>query len=710
MNYSKLLIVLAFAGVAACAPKVAKETASATTNTAVDASKDFRAMAPKPGAARPVKIGTSQQFTLANGLKVIVVENHKLPQISYQLSIDRDQILEKEKAGLASLAGSLLATGTSTQTKAQIDEAVDYIGASLSTNEVGGYASSLTKHTDKILSLFSQVVLDPAFNEAEFEKIKTQTLSGLQTEKDDPNAISGNVSDALTYGKTHPYGEIVNEITVSSVSLDDCKSYYNTYFKPGNAYLVIVGDITVDDARKKAEKYFGKWAAGKTPEYEYVMPKAVDKTQVAFVDKPGAVQSVINITYPVDLKPGTADVLPCQVMNTILGSGFSGRLFKNLREDKAYTYGAYSSLSTDELVGNFSANASVRNEVTDSAVTQFLLELDRLRSEPVTQAELDLAKSFIAGGFARSLESPQTVAGFALNIDMYKLPADYYETYLQRLEAVTINDVSRVAKKYITPGNARIIIVGNKDEVMDKLTAFDKEDGVIQLYDIYANPRKDESNVAVEMKATDIIEQYLKAIGGREKIQAVKSIDQTYSIDLMGQSLTSRVVQDEGKFYMTMTMQGMNLMKQVYDGEKGSMEAQGVKTPVEGSELQSLKDQAYLFPEQHYNTTGYTIETKGMEDVNGKSCYKLSVVRPSGNKSTEYYDKESGLKVKEIQTVVANGQSSTNTMEYSDYKMVEGIQVPHSISLLTPDLPMALVMKATAVKINGEVDKSLFKL
>ena len=666
-------------------------------------------MAPKAGPARPVKIGTSHQFTLANGLKVIVVENHKLPQISYQLTIDLDEMMEKEKSGLAGISGSLLATGTTKNSKAEIDEAVDYIGASLSTGPTGGFASSLTKHTDKVLSLFSDVILKPAFPESEFEKIKTQTLSGLQTEKDDPNAISGNVSNALTYGTTHPYGEITNESTVSNISLEDCKNYYNTYFKPGSAYLVIVGDITPEAAKAKAEKYFGSWPAGKTPEYEYAFPKGVDNTSVAFIDKSGAVQSVINITYALDLKPGAPDVIPARVMNTILGSGFSGRLFKNLREDKAYTYGAYSSLDDDELVGNFSANASVRNEVTDSAITQFFLELDKLRNEPVSQEELDLAKSFIAGGFARSLESPQTVAGFALNIDMYDLPADYYETYLQKLAAVTIEDVSRVAKKYITPSKARIVVVGNKDEVMNKLTPFDKEDGKIQLYDIYANPRKDESGAAVDISASDLVEKYLTALGGRQKLDAVKSLDQTYTMDMMGTSITSRVVQNAGKFTMVMSTQGMTVMKQVYDGEKGLMEQGGQQFPVEGSDLESMKEQSVLFVERNYNMEGYTTEVKGMEDVNGKACYKLVVTKPSGTKSTEFYDQTTNLKIKEVQTTIAQGQTSVTTFEYGDYKVVDGINIPHAITVSGP-MPTPIVMKASTIKVNGDIDPSLFKI
>jgi zinc protease len=703
MRYIKSLLFLTVLFLVSCSPKVGKETTSSGT------SGDFRTMAPKPGPARAIEIGTSSNFTLANGLKVIVVENHKLPQISYQLTIDRDPVLEKEKAGLADISGSLLATGTTTKTKAEIDEAVDYIGANMSTNGTGGFASSLTKHTDKILSLFADVLLKPSFPQNEFDKIKTQTLSNLQTEKDDPNAISGNVSRALTFGTIHPYGEITNEITVSNINLKDCVDYYHANFKPGTAYLVIVGDITPETAKAKAEKYFGSWTAGKTTPQAYSSPRPVEKTQVDFVDKAGAVQSVINITYAVDMKPGSADVIPARVMNTILGSGFSGRLFKNLREDKAYTYGAYSSLDADKLAGTFSANASVRNEVTDSAITQFMIELNKLRNEPVSTTELELSKSFIAGGFARSLESPQTVATFALNKMMYNLPADYYETYLQKLAAVTVDDVSREAKKYITPDRARIVVVGNKDEVMPKLASFDKEDGKIQLYDIYANPKKDESGMATDVDANQLVNAYLTAIGGREKLETVKSLDQTYSMEVQGTALTARMVQSEGKFYMSMSMQGMSLMKQVYDGEKGVQEQQGQSAPLEGDELTSVKEQAYLFPERMYSSEGYKMEVKGVEDVNGKSCYKLAVTKPSGVKSTEYYDKETFLKVKEVKVETMMGETMTTISEFGDYKAVDGITVPYTISISGP-MPMPMVMKATSVKVNAPVDPMLFKI
>ena len=702
MHYIKSFLLLVVIVVSSCAPKVAKETTSGTKDTT-----DFRTAAPKPGPARTIEIGKSQNFTLANGLKVIVVENHKVPQISYQLNIDMDRMQEKEKSGLAGITGTLLATGTTTKTKAEIDEAVDYIGASMFTNPTGGFASSLTKHTDKILALFSDVILKPSFNEAEFEKIKTQTISGLQTNKDDPNAISTNVSNALIYGTNHPYGEITNEITVANIQLADTKQYYNTYFKPGNAYLVIVGDITPDAAKAKAEKYFGGWAAGNTPKYVYAFPKTLDKTSVAFVDKSGAVQSVINITYPVEMKPGSPDVIPARVLNTILGSGFSGRLFKNLREDKAYTYGAYSSLDNDELVGAFSANASVRNEVTDSAIVQFMYELNKLKTEPVTDTELELAKSYIAGAFARSLEDPETVADFALNTLMYGLPPDYYQTYLQRLAAVTSNDVTAMAKKYITPTKARIVVVGNKDEVLPRLASFDVEDGKVQQYDIYANPKKDDAPVSIT--ATELIDKYLMALGGRAKLDAVKNLDQTYTMEMMGMSITAQVVQTGNQFYMSMTAPGMNLMKQVYDGQKGVGEQMGQSVPIEGSDLASLKEQALLFPERYYSQPGYTAEVKGIEDVNGRPAIKLAVNRPSGTKSTEFYDAETFLKIKEVQTTEAQGQTMVTSYEFADYKVIDGISIPHTLTI-TGQTPTPMVMKAVSIKVNTSVDQSLFKI
>ncbi|MEM6725744.1 MAG: insulinase family protein [Bacteroidota bacterium] len=196
---------------------------------------NFRAQAPKPGEAREIKIGTYETFKLDNGLTVILVENHKIPRISWQLSLDYDPILEGEKAGYTSMAGDLLMSGTENRTKAELDEAVDFLGASLSAGAGGMFASSLTRHSQTVLELMTDVLYNPTFPEAEFEKLKTQTLSGIQSSKDDPNTISANVGDKLNYGGDHPYGELVTEETVNNISVDDCKAFYNNYYRPNIA-------------------------------------------------------------------------------------------------------------------------------------------------------------------------------------------------------------------------------------------------------------------------------------------------------------------------------------------------------------------------------------------------------------------------------------------------------------------------------------------
>lgn len=721
MKYFKIyLLFLAGLMMAQCTPKTGKDMAASdaadkpakVSDKPMQDSKDksFRSMAPEAGPARAIEIGDYDQFTLDNGLKVIVVENHKIPVISYQLYINRDHLVEGDKAGLTAIVGDLMSSGTTKRSKAEIDEAVDFVGGSLSTNSRGGFASSLTKHSDVILELFAESILSPNFPEEEFEKLRKQTLSGLQSQKDDPNAISGNVSRALLYGLDHPYGEMMTENTVSNLTLEDCIEYYETYFKPNISYMVVVGDIKPAEAKTKVAQYFGTWQKDEVPSVMYEKPVVPEVMEVSFVDKTGAVQSVINISHVVELPQGHPDAIPARVMNTILGSGFSGRLFRNLREDKGYTYGAYSSLDADELVANFSATASVRNEVTDSAVTQFLIELEKMRNEKVTESELELAKNYIAGAFARSMESPQTVANFALSTSRFDLPEDYYETYLEKLDAVTVADVQAMAKKYIKPSSFQIIIVGNKDEVADKLTAFDKKDGKVTFYDIYANEVKQMENTAALPEGIEVINNYLQALGGVDKLKGVKTLKQKYNMSMMGQSINVMIAQkDDKKFVMEMTTQGMTFQKQVLDGEKGMMEQMGQTMAVEGEELEAMKSQAAIFKELKYTMDGYKLETKGVEAVDGKEAYKVLVTEPGGEKTTEFYAVDSKLKLREISTQEGQGQTVTVTNTYADYKAVDGIQFPHTITV-SGAAPTPFTMTAEEIKVNADIDDAMFAI
>lgn len=473
----------------------------------------------------------------------------------------------------------MLSKGTNRRTKAQIDEDIDFIGASFSASTSGFYASSLTKHTDKLLEVVSDCVLDPVFPEAEFVKIKNQTISSLQQEKDDPSSIARNVASVLNYGKDFPYGENTTEKTLNNATLDQCISHYKTYFKPNNAYLIVVGDIKSEEAIFYAEKYFGSWAPGDVPKHVYNIPLAPEKPTVNVVNKDGAVQSVVYITYPIVLKPGSADALTVSVMNNILGGGgFSARLFQNLREKHAYTYGAYSSIGTDKLVSRFSASASVRNEVTDSAVTQFLYEMDRIRMEKVTDKELTAIKNVLAGDFSRSLENPQTVASFALSSIRFNLPTDYYKNYLSRLAAIDAEQVLLAARKYVLPSQANIIVVGNKDDVAEKLSKF-APDKKVNFYTPYGEKIIAAANVDLsKLSAESVIYDYLNAIGGSKLINEIKDLHITSETSFQGMALQGeKYIKTPDKFAEKMLMNGMIMQEQIVNGSQGVQGQNGTK-------------------------------------------------------------------------------------------------------------------------------------
>ena len=499
-----------------------------------------RSKAPEAGPAPELKIGTPTKLKLDNGLQVIVVENHRMPAVSWNMTLDYPPFLETEKAGLTSIASDMMSAGTETRTKAQIAEDVEFLGASFRANAKGFFASSLSKHTGDLLRIVSDAILNPTFPEEELEKVKKQVSSGLANTPTSPGEIAGNLVSATNFGSLHPYGEVMTEETLENISRQDLVEYHKTYFRPNAAYLIVVGDITPDEAYAKANAHFGKWYRGDIP-YTRIMPaKFPTGNQVRFAAVEGAVQSTINITQPVPFPPGHPDAAAIQLMNSILGGGaFSGRLMQNLREDKAFTYGARCSLSADPVTAQFIAYADVRSEVTDSALVEFMAEINRIRDEQVDSTELATAKAFLSGSFARSLENEGTVARFALNIERYDLPEDYYQTYLQRLDAVTVEDIQRVAKNMLKPNNLNICVVGSPD-ILDKLRPFDAGNGIDQ-YDAFGRVRIPRTDAPAGTTVEGVVSRHFDAIGGAKAWSKLSGMTTEGSVEFgAGMSLQHR--------------------------------------------------------------------------------------------------------------------------------------------------------------------------
>ncbi len=691
-----------------CSPKTAEIIAPVLAEN----TQEWRSSVPSPSAPRAVKMGEYNVFDMANGLKVIVVENHKLPRVSYQLSLNHLALMEGDQAGYVSMAGDLLGTGTKTKSKYDIDKSIDFIGASFNTSSNGMFASTLTKHQDKLLEIVSDVLYNPSFSKDEFDKLVKQGLSGLQADEADPNSIASNIALRANYGLNHPYGEVLTQNSLNAITLDKCKEYYNTYFKPNNAYLTIVGDITLAEAKEKVELYFGEWKKGQVPQHNYEAVAAPNETKVSFGNKDAAVQSVVNITYPVDLKPGSDDELSASVMNAILGGGvFLGRLMQNLREDKAFTYGARSSIRSDVMVGSFRAGASVRNEVTDSSVVELLYEMNRIASEPISTEDLRLAKNSLAGSFARSLESPQTLARYAKNIVKFNLPQDHYTNYLDRLEKVTVDDVLRVSKKYITTNNANIVVVGDKSEIAEKLLQFDT-DGVIDYYDAFGNILEiSDEEISDDITPKSIVREYLTAIGGQNKIAAVKTLSTTYTMEVMGMNMEISTQQSKPNlFALRVGTADMAFQEQKYDGTKVlSSNTGGSETVTSGPVYDEVVAMSGMFQELDYTTDEYSLTLGGRDKVDGTDVFKISVINSNGKKFIEYYAEGSKLLLRRISTAKGMAGEVTITQDFEDYEMTDGILFPTKLTT-SGAMPVPMIMDLKEIKVNQPIDDSVFEI
>lgn len=663
-----------------------------------------RTKLPEPAPAREIEIGDYEKFKLKNGLTVILVEDHKLPTLGFTLSFNTGPITEGDIAGYTGIFGQVMGAGTVSKPKDVFNEEVDFMGASLNVGSSSISAFSLSKYKEDILKLMTDVLYNPAFPEDEFDRAIEQSLTGIKQSLDNPDAIAANVRGIVNYGKDHPYGEIVTEESLKNITLEDLKQHYAKYFKPNIAYLVIVGDITKKEAQSLTKDYFGSWKSGEVQKEEFEAPEMVTKTNISFVDRPSSVQSVISISYPIDNKPGTPDVVKLSLLNTILGGGgLSTRLNMNLREDKGYTYGANSSIGSSRYSAIFNAGASVRNEVTDSALTQFMYELNKITSELVTEEEFELAKNSAKGSFARSLEGRGTVASFALNTELNNLPDDYYATYLQRVDAVTREDLLEVAKKYIRPDKANIVVVGKAEEVASKLEPF----GEITYYDAFGNVVDDPTKVVIsgDVSVESIIADYIEAIGGKAALDGVETLEYSANatLNMGGQSLEiSRTVYQKSpdKFVDATTIPMMGEQKQVYNAGSAKVIAGGQTIPVQGPQVDALKYFAVMFGERFYLKEGFSAEYKGLKKIDGKDAHRVDVTIGSFT-AMEYYDVETGLKLQ-------SDLGQNGTYSYSDYTEYNGIKLPKKLSVKTAALPVPMEFVVNEVKINEGIDDSIF--
>lgn len=699
--------------------KILLTTGAAALLLVATAQPVDRSKKPVAGSAPAINLKDPVTFKLPNGMTVLVVENHTLPKVNASLNIDAGPVTEGSKAGMLDLLSGMLNEGTTTKTKAQFDEAVDQLGADVNLSSGGGSVSALTRYFNSAFGLFAEGLKLPSFPQASFDKLKSQTITGIKSNERNVKAISDQVGNAILYGTNNPMGEMTTVKTVENVTLADVKAAYKKYITPSRSYLTFVGDITPAAAKALAIKTFGTWKGSPLMLEKIVPANNVTTTEVDVIDMPNAVQSEIKVANLVNIPMSSPDYFPALLANQILGGGADARLFMNLREKHGFTYGSYSSLGTPgRFQTNFSASASVRNDKTDSAVAEIMNEVTRIRTEKVSDEELQNAKAIYNGSFAMSLEDPSRSATLASRILINGLPKDFYETYLKRLNAVTREDVQRVAQKYFSSSNARLIVGGKQSQILPGLK---KLGYPVKLYDKNAQPVNEPVLVGAAgstasaakptISAQQVISNYITAIGGEAELKKINSVWMSGEMEMQGMKLAVNMKkQTPNKESTTIDMMGNPVMKNVFDGSAGYQMQGPQKKPLDAAEIAEKNAIQTIFEQLSYATNGAKLEVAGTEKVNSADAYKLNVT--IGNKTkAEYYDVKTGLLVKEEESRKAGNQDITTSTEYKDYKKIGNILFPQTIAQSVQSAmgsqEFAIVLKD--IKVNEGVTAEDFK-
>ena len=668
-----------------------------------------RSIVPESGPTPEIFFGKPQTFMLDNGLTVMVVENNKLPRASASLSFDNPLIFEGEIAGVSSILAEMIGNGTQSISKEDFIEEVDFMGASLNITGSGAFAGSLKRYFPRVLELMSQAVLEPLFTQEEFDNQKNLIKESLKTSEKDVSTAANRVQNFITYGANHPNGEFVSQESLDKASFNDAVDFYNNFSSPNNAYLVILGDIEFEEIKSKVTELFSSWESKEVVANSFPEPKNPDETEVIFVDMPNGVQSVVTVINTIDFNKKEADYFPALVATRILGGGGAGRLFNNLREDKGWTYGSYSSISESyKTKGLILAQAQVKNEVTDSAAVELLIELDKMRNKLVTDEELTSTKAKYTGNFVMSLENPATIAGFARNIITQDLPENYYNSFLENINNVTKQDVKNAAQKYFSPNKTRIFITGKGSEILEKIEGieFNGKKLKVRYFDQYGSEiSRPDYSVSTDVTAESIISNYIKSIGGAEKLNSISSIEVKATANLQGTVLEMYSLKNnQNQSLMTMTAMGMTLVKSVFNKYQGYNEVNGQRVPLTDEELEQAIINSALFSELNFDLE--TIELIGTSFVNDEKAYEIKI---TDNKSV-FYSAETGLKLKEFESQEIDGNLITGEVFYKEYEEVDGILIPSEINQVSASIPVpgGLTFKTSLIKLNVKTSDSDF--
>jgi zinc protease len=462
-------------------------------------NQNFLRTPPPPLPIRPIKLPTAYETTLGNGLVVVVVEDQRLPLVSYRLALRTGNSHDpRELPGLLDMMTGLLTEGTDTRTSREIADEVARLGATLQAGASSDYttvaASSLATFSDEILELMADVALRPVFPQNEVDLAKQNTKESLKQQRAQPSFLASEMVARVMFGE-HPYSVTApTPESIDATTRERLVEFHRSTFVANNAVFVVAGDIQREAILKRIEGLFAGWQAGTLVGDDFPPPPQRTSTSAYVVDRPGSAQANIVIANA-GINRTSPDYFPLLVMHTILGANASSRLFMNLREEKGYTYGAYSSLDARRTAGTFRASAEVRTPVTGDSLKEFFYELNRIRSEPVSEKEMVDAKAYLTGVFPLRLETQEGLIDQLVQIKMFDLPENYLEIYRNKIQEVTIEDIQEVARKHVTPDEAAIVIVGDGSQLNEQIKPYADQ---IEFYNTAGKRKTIKADVTVD--------------------------------------------------------------------------------------------------------------------------------------------------------------------------------------------------------------------
>ena len=676
---------------------------------------------PEPGPAPEIEFKEPYTTKLSNNLTLMVVVNDKLPTASATLIIDNPPILEGDKSGVKDLVTSNMGKGNKFQSKDEFIEEKDFMGSFISYNSSGGSISSLSRYFERTMTMFAQGALYPVFSDEEFEKEKTKLTEALKIDEKNAASIARRVENIVAFKQGHPRSEYTTEASVSSIGITDIENFYRNYFKPNNAYLVVIGDVNLEETISLSKELFENWEYstelenmfGEGSVNDFVDPDVSAKTTIHIVDVPNSTNVEISFQNVIDRKTSDTDYFSGTVANRVLGAGPESRLFTVIREEKGYAYGAYSGLPTSsKSKTKFVGRTTVRSEVADSAIVEMHNQLKIMRDSPITDEELSNVKSGYFGEFAMSIENPITIANQALSIRSENLPEDFYKTFLSNLNKVSKDDVIESSKKFFLIDNAQIVVTGKINEIIDNLENIYLDDDKIDVvyHDEFGNiTEKPDYSVDENVSVESIVTNYIDLIGGKDKLEKVESIEikGNANLNMQGQSFVLEfysLKNNQNQSLSTVTAGGMVVQKSVFNKYQGYNEVNGQRMPLTDSELEQAIINSALFSELNYDFSA--IELIGTSNVDDQKVYEIKIT----DNKTEYYSIESGLKLKEVETTEVEGNVISVETTIKEYEEVDGIMIPSEINQITPGLPIpgGITINFNTIKLNVKTSDSDF--